>query len=140
MKLTNIEKTPGVFKGSVYLGITFCVLVGLGKPQNAWAFGSKKPVITKPVTPPVVTPPPVVVDPPPVVTPPGGLVTNPESLNAPWAKSDTAIVIDAYQGNAINWDKMATDRRVAGVIHRSSIGQRVDTEYVKRKKVALERG
>jgi hypothetical protein len=35
---------------------------------------------------------------------------------------------------------MATDTKVAGVIHRSSIGLKVDTQYVARKKIALERG
>lgn len=60
--------------------------------------------------------------------------------NAPWKKSDTSIVIDAYQGNSIEWDKMATDKKVVGVIHRSSIGMTKDTQYVARKKIALERG
>ena len=35
---------------------------------------------------------------------------------------------------------MATDTKVAGVIHRSSIGLKVDTQYVARKKIALDRG
>ena len=63
-----------------------------------------------------------------------------ESFYSPWKKDWTAIVIDAYQGNSINWDKMATDKRMVGVIHRSSIGLRTDTKYLERKAIALARG
>jgi lysozyme len=62
------------------------------------------------------------------------------SFNSPWKRSDTSIVIDAYEGNSIDWDKMATDKKVAGVIHRSSIGLKIDTQYKARKKTALDRG
>ncbi len=71
-------------------------------------------------------------------TPPGE--TDASSLNKPWLKEDTTLVIDAYEGNSIDWDKMASDEKVVGVIHRSSIGLRVDTKYNSRKKIALERG
>lgn len=84
----------------------------------------------------------------PVVTPPasnGGERApssdgEPSSFNSPWNKSNSSIVIDAYEGNAIDWDKMATDPKVAGVIHRSSIGLKIDSKYEARKKIALERG
>ncbi len=66
--------------------------------------------------------------------------TNQEALNAPWKNTNTAIVIDAYQGNPINWDQMASDERVVGVIHRSSIGLRTDTKYLERRRIAKERG
>ena len=69
--------------------------------------------------------------------PPG---TYGSDFSSPWARSETQIVIDAYEGNSIEWDKMATDKRTVGVIHRSSIGSRVDTMYVSRKKIALQRG
>ena len=62
------------------------------------------------------------------------------SLSYPWKKADTTIVIDAYEGNTIDWNKMATDRKVAGVIHRSSSGTKADTQYNARKKIAKERG
>lgn len=62
------------------------------------------------------------------------------AFNAPWNRSDTSIVIDAYEGNSIDWDKMATDKKVVGVIHRSSIGTRTDTLYKSRKAIALQRG
>lgn len=35
---------------------------------------------------------------------------------------------------------MATDKKTVAVIHRSSIGSRVDTQYNARKKIALDRG
>lgn len=62
------------------------------------------------------------------------------SFNQPWKNADTSIVIDAYEGNSIDWNKMATDTKVVGVIHRSSIGSRTDAQYKARKKIAKERG
>lgn len=66
--------------------------------------------------------------------------TNKESFFNPWNKSDSTIVIDAYEGNSINWDLMQSDQKVAGVIHRSSIGLRTDTKYKSRKAEAKRRG
>jgi GH25 family lysozyme M1 (1,4-beta-N-acetylmuramidase) len=60
--------------------------------------------------------------------------------NAPWTRTDTQIIIDAYSGNGIDWDKMATDKRVTAVIHRSSIGLTVDSAYKSREKIAKARG
>jgi lysozyme len=60
--------------------------------------------------------------------------------NAPWSIATTPIVIDAFQGNRIQWDQMAMDDRVVGVIHRSSIGLRADTQYSARRKIARNRG
>lgn len=100
------------------------------------------PVVTGPViTPPVIVVPPVVT-PPPVVVPevPKTDKLNLESLDYPWKKPVPAIVIDAYQGNGIDWNKMAADKRMVAVIHRSAHGMRKDTEYFNRKKIALERG
>lgn len=70
----------------------------------------------------------------------GDGVVDADSFLSPWKDQDTAIVIDAYQGNSIDWDKMATDKRTVGVIHRSSIGLRTDTQYKARKAIAKERG
>jgi lysozyme len=83
-------------------------------------------VPTVPTTPTTPTPPKV--------------ETDLTSFNRPWDKSTSSIVIDAYEGNSIDWDKMATDKKVAGVIHRSSMGMKVDTQYIARKKIALDRG
>ncbi len=60
--------------------------------------------------------------------------------NRPWDNPHTAIVIDAYEGNYINWDAMATDERMVGIIHRSSDGLRVDKKYKSRMEIAKERG
>jgi lysozyme len=62
------------------------------------------------------------------------------TLYRPWTNSQTAIVIDAYQGNSIDWDKMAADKRMAAVIHRSGDGLRRDTKYLERRAIAKERG
>lgn len=61
-------------------------------------------------------------------------------FNSPWKREDTSIVIDAYELNPINWNQMATDPKMVGVIHRSSIGMRVDRRYNERKRIAKERG
>lgn len=114
------------------------LLVNFLSSSDLYARGSKRP--TTPTTPPVVTPPVVT---PPVVTPPvvkPPTTGNTSSFLSPWNKSNTSIVIDAYEGNSIDWNKMATDTKVAGVIHRSSIGTKIDSQYVARKKIALERG
>lgn len=41
---------------------------------------------------------------------------------APWRSAANAIVIDAYEMNIIDWDAMATDRRIAGFISKASDG------------------
>lgn len=63
-----------------------------------------------------------------------------QKFNRPWNRKDTAIVIDAYELNPINWDQMATDKRMAAVIHRSSIGFTVDRKYKERHAIAKQRG
>lgn len=82
---------------------------------------------------------------PPITTAPEKPIeTTPLNLNAsfdyPWKKDTSLIVIDAYQGNGIDWDKMATDKKNVAVIHRSSSGLRTDSKYIERKKEALKRG
>ena len=106
------------------------LLLNIFTISNSYALGSKRPVVTKPPTTPTVPP----------ATGGDTSSTVQASLNSPWKKSTSTIVIDAYEGNSIDWNKMATDTKVAGVIHRSSIGLKVDTQYVARKKIALERG
>lgn len=109
--------------------LIFFLLLNIFTMSNSYALGSKRPVVNKPPTP--TTPP---------STDDGTSTTVAASLLSPWTKEKSTIVIDAYDGNSIDWDKMATDRKVAGVIHRSSIGLKVDSQYVARKKIALERG
>ncbi len=90
---------------------------------------------------PEVVPPGAGPGPVPLPIPPfDSLVDGPEKYNRPWTNPATSIVIDAYQGNSIDWNKMATDSRVVGVIHRSSIGLTVDTQYIARRNIAKGRG
>ena len=63
-----------------------------------------------------------------------------ESLNNAWKKEESVIVIDAYQENGIDWNKMATDKKMVAVIHRSAQGLKKDIKYDERKKIALQRG
>lgn len=62
------------------------------------------------------------------------------ALNKPWENKNTSIVIDAYQGNSIDWDEMDRDPRVKGVIHRFAYGMNLDDSYEERKQIAKNRG
>ncbi|WP_246716126.1 glycoside hydrolase family 25 protein [Aurantimonas sp. DM33-3] len=42
--------------------------------------------------------------------------------NAPWKSEDNALVIDAYEFNPINWQELASDKRIAGFINKASDG------------------
>jgi GH25 family lysozyme M1 (1,4-beta-N-acetylmuramidase) len=42
--------------------------------------------------------------------------------DAPWNNKNTALVIDAYELNTIEWDKLVTNKRVAGFISKASDG------------------
>lgn len=107
------------------------LLSSIFSSSNSYALGAKRPTIIKPTTITTVAPPA-----------PSNSVSSTvsSSLNRPWTKSESSIVIDAYEGNSIDWNKLATDKKVAAVIHRSSIGLKVDAQYQARKKIALERG
>jgi len=61
-------------------------------------------------------------------------------FSRPWRDADVAIVLDPFQGNAIDWDKLATDTRVAGMIHRATIGMNSDSKYTERRGEAKDRG
>src|SRR5260370_14381140 len=61
-------------------------------------------------------------------------------FNEPWKNPKIAIAIDPFEGNDINWDKLATDTRVAAIIHRATIGDRVDRKYAERRDEAKKRG
>jgi len=96
--------------------------------NNSYARGAKRPSTGQgtgsTTTPTKPTPPP----------------SNTTAYVSPWKNNLTSIVIDAYEGNSIDWDKMATDKKVVAVIHRASNGTKADTQYVARKKIAKERG
>lgn len=103
--------------------------------SNAFASGAKRPAIVGDSTDVTEGNPPTSVGGTP--SPTNAAL---EEFNAPWKNINTSIVLDNYQGNFIDWDKIATDPKVIGFIHRASIGLRVDSEYKARKKIALERG
>jgi GH25 family lysozyme M1 (1,4-beta-N-acetylmuramidase) len=43
-------------------------------------------------------------------------------FSEPWKRKDRALVIDAYEYNAIDWQKMALDKRIVGFINKGSDG------------------
>jgi hypothetical protein len=53
------------------------------------------------------------------------LAQSPE-FNEPWKNPKIALAIDPYEGNPIAWDQLATDVRVVAIIHRATIGDRVE--------------
>ncbi len=61
-------------------------------------------------------------------------------FNEPWKNPNVAIAIDPFEGNAIDWDQLAADKRVVAIIHRATIGDRVDLKYAERKIEAKKRG
>src|SRR4026207_2167771 len=58
----------------------------------------------------------------------------------PWKDPNVALAIDPFEGNDIDWELLATDKRVVAIIHRATIGDRVDRKYHERKIEAKKRG
>jgi lysozyme len=58
----------------------------------------------------------------------------------PWKNPNVALAIDPFEGNEIDWDELATDKRVVAIIHRATIGDRADKKYAERKIEAKRRG
>lgn len=67
------------------------------------------------------------------------LAQSPE-FTEPWKNPNIALAIDPYEKNDIDWDKLATDKRVVAIIHRATIGDRVDRKYAERREEARKRG
>ena len=67
------------------------------------------------------------------------LAQSPE-FTEPWKNPTIALAIDPYEKNDIDWDKLATDKRVVAIIHRATIGDRVDRKYAERREEAKKRG
>lgn len=61
-------------------------------------------------------------------------------FNEPWKNPKIAIAIDPFEGNDIDWEELATDKRVVAIIHRATIGDRRDRKYAERKIEAKKRG
>jgi len=65
----------------------------------------------------------------------------PKNFDRPWENPATAIVIDAFHGNSINWRNLETDARVVGILHKATEGfDFTDSKYSKRKSEAKKRG
>lgn len=43
-------------------------------------------------------------------------------FSSPWKRTDRALVIDAYEYNEIDWQQLATDKRITGFIGKASDG------------------
>jgi GH25 family lysozyme M1 (1,4-beta-N-acetylmuramidase) len=43
-------------------------------------------------------------------------------FSQPWKRDDRALVIDAYEYNSIDWQKLVTDKRIVGFINKASDG------------------
>lgn len=69
----------------------------------------------------------------------GSHAQSPE-FSQPWKNPNIALAIDPFEGNPIDWDLLATDKRVVAIIHRATIGDRVDKKYAERKIEAKKRG
>lgn len=65
-----------------------------------------------------------------------------ESATKPWLKDDAIIIMDPYEGNdpAIIWKKATSDPRLRAVIHRASIGMKVDDAFIRTAEIALTHG
>jgi GH25 family lysozyme M1 (1,4-beta-N-acetylmuramidase) len=61
-------------------------------------------------------------------------------FNEPWKNPNVALAIDPYEKNNIDWEQLATDKRVVAIIHRATIGFRADAKYAERKVEGKKRG
>lgn len=64
----------------------------------------------------------------------------PNPYDRPWRHGAVSLVIDTHETNDVHWDAIARDGRVAGVIHRATIGNVVDAAYADRAAEARRRG
>ena len=73
-----------------------------------------------------------------MVYPPASQTTE---FQRPWDDPNTAIVIDPYHANSIDWDKLKTEPRVIAIIHKATIGaSELDPAYFTRKEKTKKRG
>ena len=66
--------------------------------------------------------------------------TGPDKFHEPWEDPTTALVLDTFQGNRLNFNELAREPRVAGIINRAIDGLRPDSRYAERKAEAKRRG
>jgi GH25 family lysozyme M1 (1,4-beta-N-acetylmuramidase) len=58
----------------------------------------------------------------------------------PWMLPDSILILDPYESNAVDWKKVATDRKVKAMIHRAFFGLKPDKKYEARVKEARAAG
>lgn len=63
-----------------------------------------------------------------------------DAHDRPWTLPNPIIVIDPYQANSVDWDRVATDRNVKAVIHRAYHGMTPDSKFVARAAAARAKG
>jgi hypothetical protein len=61
------------------------------------------------------------------------LSAQPSEFNEPWRNPNVALAIDPFEGNEIDWERLVTEKRVVAIIHRATIGDRVDRKYHERR-------
>ena len=52
----------------------------------------------------------------------GAAAANASDFSEPWKRKDRALVIDAYEYNPIDWQRLAGDKRIVGFINKASDG------------------
>lgn len=61
-------------------------------------------------------------------------------FNQPWLDSTTCIIIDAFEGNSIDFNKLKTDKKVVAIIHRATHGLKIDKKIIERKAITTQNG
>lgn len=59
-----------------------------------------------------------------------------EFYSKPWENEKYPIVIDAYEKNSIDMNKLIADDKTKAIFHRASIGFRTDTKFLERRNEA----
>ena len=62
------------------------------------------------------------------------------AADRPWLLPNRILIIDPYQANSVNWDRVATDPAVKAVIHRAFFGLTPDIKYEERTAAARAKG
>lgn len=68
------------------------------------------------------------------------LAQTPDKYSQPWTSPESVIVLDPYAGNDIDWERLATDPKVVGMIHKATEGSMIDRVYAERAAEAKRRG
>ena len=60
-------------------------------------------------------------------------------FDAPWRDANTTIILDPYHGNKLDFDELASDKKVVAIIHQATQGLVTDKKYDARRLEALKR-